>query len=357
MALETDLINVPEREKSATGGRYEYQTLWGLALLFKQHSTSDDYAIIFEFHDDIALLDSATSPNNVKFYQVKSKATNGGWTLTSLLARKKVKTDDGHVEKPSYIDKMYDNVSKFKQAVLSVDFVSNQLCGFNDKEASFRFCECTPADFEKIVKSVQGSYPTATEAEVGLLGFEHTNLSLGDFESHTRGKLQAFISNHLGLVRFSPEAVYQAITDECRRKANFKGTYSSLQQVVKEKGLTKANVQEWLDAIQNDSRSPEWSDIAPSLSYSFSETLTISREYRIYRSAALNSADRAIHRVRLAIRNATPVVVSDTGLALTGMIDAVFAEVENVARKYLVPFSPSKLRAMIIYEIYTYHPS
>lgn len=101
MGLATDLVSTPLREKGATGGRYDFQTMWGLALLFQQHGTSDDYAIVFEFHDDVVLLDSANNPCSVRFYQVKSKATNGGWTLTSLLKREKVKTDDGVKEKPS----------------------------------------------------------------------------------------------------------------------------------------------------------------------------------------------------------------------------------------------------------------
>jgi hypothetical protein len=355
VSLTTDLISVPEREKAATGDRYDYQTMWGLALLFQQHGTNDDYAVVFEFHDDVALLNSATDPTGVKFYQVKSKATNGGWSLTALLNREKTKTQVGAKEKPSIIDKMYDNINKFQASVLSVDFVSNQLCGFNDTKSTFRFTECKAGDFEKIVTSVQGAYPTATIAQIGLLGFEHTHLSLGDVASHTKGKLQTFIADQLGPVRFSPEAVYQAIADECRRKANFKGEYLSLQQVVRDKGLTKANVQEWLDAIQNDSRSPEWGSIAPDLTYSFAETRTISQEYAIYRSAALNSGDRALHRIRMAIQGALPAVVSDINLSLADMIDTIYNLVEAIARKYLSPFSPSRLKAMIIYEIYTHH--
>src|SRR5688572_16124063 len=98
MSLATDLVSKPPREKGATGGRYEFQTMWGLALLFQQHGTNDDYAIVFEFHDDIALLNRASNPTNVRFYQVKSKATNGGWTLTALLKREKVRTKGGTKE-------------------------------------------------------------------------------------------------------------------------------------------------------------------------------------------------------------------------------------------------------------------
>lgn len=355
MVLAIDLVSKPLREKGATGGRYDFQTMWGLALLFEQHGTNDDYAIVFEFHDDVALLDSATNHSSIRFYQVKSKATNGGWTLTSLLKRDKVKTEEGVNEKPSYIDKMFDNVDKFPGAVLSADFVSNQLCGFNAGKNSFRLSECETKDFKKIVASVQQAYPSATEAQIGLLGFQRTDLSLGDVVSHTKGKLQTFIAEQLGTVWFSPEAVYQAIADECRRKANFSGETPSLQQAIKEKGLTKANVQEWLDAIQSNSRSPEWGTIAPSLSYPFAEQLRISQEYTVYRAVALNSADRAVQRIRMKIAETLPTVVEDATLSLVDMVEALYLQAEEVGKKYLSPFSPSRLRAMIIYEIYTHY--
>ncbi|QZD86731.1 dsDNA nuclease domain-containing protein [Qipengyuania psychrotolerans] len=354
MVLATDLVSTPVREKGATGGRYDFQTMWGLALLFQQHGTNDDYAIVFEFHDDVALLDSATNPSSVRFYQVKSKATNGGWTLTSLLKRQKVKTEDGVKEKPSYIDKMFDNVDKFQGAVLSADFVSNQLCGFNAAKNAFRLNECSSDDFKKIVASVQQAYPSATEAQVGILGFQRTDLSLGDVASHTKGKLQTFIAEQLGTVWFSPEAVYQAIADECRRKANFSGETSSLQQAIKEKGLTKANVQEWLDAIQSNNRSPDWSAITPSLSYPFAEQLRIGQEYSVYRAAALNSADRAVQRIRMRIAEALVTVIDDEALSLVDMVEAIYLQAEEVGKKYLSPFSPSRLKAMIIYEIYSH---
>jgi hypothetical protein len=355
MALATDLISKPLREKGATGGRYDFQTMWGLALLFQQHGTNDDYAIVFEFHDDVALLDSSINPSSVRFYQVKSKSTNGGWTLTSLLKREKVKTEKGVKEKPSYVDKMFDNIDKFQGAVLSADFVSNQLCGFNAGQSSFRLNECEPADFQKIVTSIQQAYPDATEAQIGLLGFQRTDLSLGDVASHTKGKLQTFIAEQLGTVWFSPEAVYQAIADECRRKANYSGEASTLQHAIKEKGLTKANVQEWLDAIKSNSRSPEWGAIAPSLSYPFAEQLRISQEYAVYRAAVLNSADRAVQRIRMKIMETLPTVVEDASLSLVEMVESLYLCAEEVGKKYLSPFSPSRLRAMIIYEIYTHN--
>jgi len=46
-------------------------------------------------------------------------------------------------------------------------------------------------------------------------------------------------------------------------------------------------------------------------------------------------------------------VVNDEGMNLVDMIEALYLLTEEVGKKYLSPFSPSRLRAMIIYEIYT----
>ena len=152
MSLATQLVSVASRENSATADRYAYQAMWGLALLFQEYGSSDDYAIVFEFHDDVALLNSATNPTKVRFYQVKSKSGSKGWRLGALTDRPKEKTNDGGVvEKPSIIEKMYDSVAKFSDAVISVDFVSNQHCNFKAGKPSFRFAECDPADFAKLL--------------------------------------------------------------------------------------------------------------------------------------------------------------------------------------------------------------
>ncbi|WP_161534438.1 dsDNA nuclease domain-containing protein [Bradyrhizobium sp. LCT2] len=90
MSFADRLIAEPQREKSGETGyeRFDYQALWGLALIFAHHGSSDDYAIAFEFHDDIVLLDSERSPSRARFYQVKTR-DKGHWTLTDLSPQSK----------------------------------------------------------------------------------------------------------------------------------------------------------------------------------------------------------------------------------------------------------------------------
>ncbi|MHC2088612.1 hypothetical protein [Methylobacterium sp. CM6244] len=248
---------------------------------------------------------------------------------------------------------MFDNVNKFGGDVLSVDFVSNQQCSLPGISGKFRFSDLDSENFKKVLDSLRGPFPKVTIEQVEILGFLHTNLSLEDVSAHIRGKLQAFITENLGKVRFSPETVYRAIVEECRRRANSRALHTSLQDVLKEKGITRRNVQEWLDAIECDQRAPDWSQIAGDYDVPFAHARYISREYNLYRASALSSANEAAHRVRLSVRSVIPDVVSNSEISLAEMVDYTYSKTEMVAKKYLAPFSSYKLKAIVIYEIYT----
>ena len=99
----------------------------------------------------------------------------------------------------------------------------------------------------------------------------------------------------------------------------------------------------------------DWGTIAPSLTYPFTDQLRISQEYAVYRAAALNSADGAVQRIRMKIAEALPTVIDDATLSLVDMVETLYLHAEEIGKKYLSPFSPSRLKAMIIYEIYTHH--
>ena len=105
MSFAERLISEPQREKSGETGyeRYDYQALWGLALIFEHHGSTEDYAIAFEFHDDIVLLDSASSPTRARFYQVKTK-DKGHWTLSDLYRRKPRKDAPTAIPSPEQLE-------------------------------------------------------------------------------------------------------------------------------------------------------------------------------------------------------------------------------------------------------------
>jgi hypothetical protein len=379
-SLSADLVGTPQRERAGETAqeRFEFQALWGMALLFRQHDTDGDYAVIFEFHDDLALVDDPLVPAMVRFFQVKTKE-NGSWKLTDLKRRKALRprrkdddllsplmendevanvpvTDHG-MEKakalgPSILGKMFHNVRQFGDPVASVTFVSNASCDLH-LDRTFDFRQCAPGTLTKLIEAVQAEYADATEAEVALLGFERTDLSLHDGSTHMKGKLHEFVRRHAETEEFPLDSLYRLIMEECRKRSKFTGVMASFGDVVRLKGITREDVQGWLDTVKASVRIPSWEELNSQLmTYPFDELLSLRAAWSAYRAEVLNQADEALRSIRRAIRVriGRGFGVDDT---LPQIIEAAFADVEKVGRSYLAPFQPARLKAMIIYELYT----
>ncbi|MEO8320449.1 MAG: dsDNA nuclease domain-containing protein, partial [Bradyrhizobium sp.] len=183
MSFADRLVAEPQREKAGETGaqRYDYQALWGLSLIFSHHATSTDYAISFEFHDDIVLLNSTSSPSLASFYQVKTKS-KGHWTLTDLTSRKQKKNDPNNGLLPSFIGKLYSNYTLFPNDTDKLFFVSNVPCQFFDAAASeCRISNADPSILSGITAKLQAEYPSATSTVVDqLFRFVRADLSLQD---------------------------------------------------------------------------------------------------------------------------------------------------------------------------------
>ena len=84
--------------------RLTFQKDWAICKLIELHKNQEDYLMIFEYHDDILILDSCENPTLISFYQIKTKTT-GHWRTASLLEKQK---------KPnSYLGKLFLNRVKF----------------------------------------------------------------------------------------------------------------------------------------------------------------------------------------------------------------------------------------------------
>ena len=123
MPLKDKIVTVKPREKagSISGSRIEYQKDWSICKLIECHTTTSDYVIIFDWHEDLIVMDSEHSPQKVAFFQIKGKKS-GNWTIGSL-----IKSETGKDGKLllSIIGKLYDCKTKFDLETTSLNFVSN----------------------------------------------------------------------------------------------------------------------------------------------------------------------------------------------------------------------------------------
>lgn len=86
------------------------------------------------------------------------------------------------------------------------------------------------------------------------------------------------------------------------------------------------------------------------LTYSALEKALIAREWRLYRTLALGAGNEAINRVRSRIRTELKKP-SSLSLDSTPLTDRVIAAIWSFAKTTISDLTPSRARAMIIYEV------
>ena len=64
---------------------FSFQVWQAVLETLKAHATGLDYAVVLEWQQDIAVLDSSTQPKRVTFIQVKKNESSHHWTLNGLL--------------------------------------------------------------------------------------------------------------------------------------------------------------------------------------------------------------------------------------------------------------------------------
>jgi Cap4 dsDNA endonuclease len=350
--LAAQLTGTPQRENAGadSASRYHYQALFGLALILKTHNNSDDYAVVFEFHDDIALLDSSHNPQKVSFFQVKTKQP-GAWTLAALLKQNAGAKTKGQPSKlSSIIGKMYQNVLSFGEYIDATTFVSNAHMNFGPNSSEFSLDLCDSDQIEKAKAQIQSEHPSEELVKSNLIHFFRSELSLDDSDTHAKGMLSKFVAANLGDVEFSLETVYRAVVDECTRKSRIKCAQNNFPEVVEKKAITKAKVESWLDSIRRTVEIPGWEIIVQAITYPHLEKLRLGKEWQTYRVQVLDP-NSAVSAVRGEIaRELEDSIYSN--LSLMEMIDKVLPKVEAFAKERLGVISSERIKVMIIYETY-----
>ncbi|OYU28013.1 MAG: hypothetical protein CFE41_08565 [Burkholderiales bacterium PBB2] len=80
-----------DRSGDETGGQhavrgFSFQVWQAVLETLKAHATGEDYAVVLEWQQDIAVLDSSKQPTRVTFIQLKKNESTHHWTLNGLLA-------------------------------------------------------------------------------------------------------------------------------------------------------------------------------------------------------------------------------------------------------------------------------
>jgi len=253
MELVELLLSQTPRETagSRTDKRYNYQKDYSLYLLLKLHKEGSDYVFLFDFHDDLVVLDKEKSPNKVSFYQIKTKHP-GHWLLTNLLQRKE--------NLLSPLGKLYYNKVLFEEFTESLHFVSNaqfKLKMDDDSETyalkEFDAKRLKTSDISKINKQLQDEHSLAAECEFeSITFFKVSDLSLNDSQTHCEGAIGAIMNELVPGIKINSGLVYQQLFREIKRKSAYEVLETpptTLDELIDKKGLSRTKFEEILKVV------------------------------------------------------------------------------------------------------------
>jgi hypothetical protein len=93
----TDLFK--DYKGDETGGKhairgFTFQVWHAVLETLLAHKKGEDYAVVLEWQQDVAVLNSSTQPTRVKFVQLKKNESTLHWKLANLIAPEKLKADE-----------------------------------------------------------------------------------------------------------------------------------------------------------------------------------------------------------------------------------------------------------------------
>jgi len=347
VSLLDELAAKAQREKagSRTIDRYDFQTCWGISHLLALHASGADYAVAFEFHDDIVVIDSASDAKKIRFYQVKSKSS-GHWTLNRLMKR-----PDGEL---SIVGKLYDNKQRFPDHTEALALVSNQPLNFiSEDKYPCCFSEAEKSNFDKFIKKLKEEHVGETDESAKLMHFHKTEFSIEGYERYLKGQVLEFVNNECGgHLDGHYNGFYLSIIDQCRRKSKNLKDISSVEELLASKFVTRADVSEWLDRLrERASKRPDWSAVLHDLTdLSAVRKREIKVHWDQYSVETLQVSNSALMKLRDFIRQS--LKNADDSKTLSQIVEALLPVIHRRAHRLSVSRVDDYIRAMILYEFY-----
>lgn len=349
MAIIDELLRVPEREDGGRTAydRFDFQTAWGVSQVLKLHTAGANYAVAFEFHDDIVELDDADQPSLATFYQLKTLKT-GTWTIKKIVKRT---TDANKKPKPSFAGKMFENFLRFKDAVKKLVFVSNQpLSDLTDGAEEEPFLSASQTAVSTFTTAMSLECPTFSKDDhLALFHFNHCHLSLGSYDMALIGEVTMFLKAHTS-AEASAHAFTLSLVDEGRRRSKALSDVASFEELKKSKFMTKQNLDQWLHDLETaHAHRPAWDTVSRQLAAPHPEDAKIERAWHSYlseRKRRWNAATLELSRNVKAL--VEPIIDSADSLA-AGLEESVPVVRERV-RTWRPGATDHFVKAVILYE-------
>lgn len=274
MDITHQILTLKPREESGsnTSRKYSFQYDLSLFILLTQHDVLDDYIYLFDFHEDLVILNSSVHPDKIDFYQMKSK-DSGNWTINALTKREKGKL--------SIIGKLYLNKLNFPLNTNSLNFISNAPYSIKElksnqdstKKTEIHASELDQANLDICINTLNTEHsPELCNEFEKITKFKVTYLSNKDSSTHCLGELTKLIHKINPNNKINSQLAYNQIIGEVSKRTRTitsDKSLKSLDELVEIKGITKDQFLEFLKkAGLYKSVEEEWSEVKSLLAQS-----------------------------------------------------------------------------------------
>lgn len=196
MAFHDTLTDELTKERGGRHGAkgHDFQRYWALCHLLKIDLEREDFVVLFEFIEDVAILDAEVQPTKVELFQIKKKEGSGVWKIPRMTKPPK--------SGKSILAKLYESRAVSKNENAKIAFVSNAPV---DVKLSKGVVSTGLPEFpaSMIEESVRDGIVSAvsrelrcdqSEIEIEALTFIQSSLAMDDLETHAIGAVSNYLA-------------------------------------------------------------------------------------------------------------------------------------------------------------------
>ena len=311
VSIYDNLLNIPQRENagSLVPNRYKYQYHWSLAKILDLYETQDDFAMFFEFGDDVLILDSSKEPKTLDFYQIKTRKQNNTlyWTLSNL-TNKGTKTNP----KQSIIENLIDNYARYKyENIKSIQLVSNLPFKFDmmviQSEQNCKLELLSDKEIQKIFSQTCHicKKTDCNEECKSIICFSCSGIPIDYFKETCIGKLNNFLVKKYPNFNLSPQSLYDVLLKDIEIKSMKIGQYISPEDLIKDKCISKDQLDKQLNEFHKNSiLHNQWTEMDQKFSKIFpiNQRKNIKREFKKYIIDSLNPENILLEKINKTIQ-------------------------------------------------------
>lgn len=311
------------------------------------HEEGSNYAVAFEFHDEIVTLDDAGSPTSAIFYQVKTKAS-GNWSFAQITQRRSSKKG----KKSSFAGKIFDNCARFGATVERLAFVSNQpMPEVIIAHGEGAFSSAEKKKLEKFVKAISDEVEGYDEGtHTSLFFFVFSDMNLTNYQTTMIGRIAEFLEAELG-TDIPPKTFALTLNDFCRKRSKALADLQDFGALKASKFVTRANMIKWLSqARDHHFHRPEWSAAADDLNIPFKDKVGIQRAWREYETLVRSRTNAATVAFVQELHDVVHAGV-DQAKSKMHLLEIVFLKAKRLVEAWYPASDDFLVKAAILYEL------